>query len=56
MAHLQVSWGIDLFAVTTIGFGRLYVFVVLENVLEANPPNTGNKLGRSPHCGVLGSA
>ena len=29
--HLQVSWAIDFFAVTTVGFGRLYVFVVLEH-------------------------
>jgi transposase InsO family protein len=29
--HLQVSWAIDFFTVTTVGFGRLYVFVVLEH-------------------------
>lgn len=29
--HLQVSWAIDFFTVTTVGFGRLYVLVVLEH-------------------------
>ncbi|HRY49708.1 MAG TPA: integrase core domain-containing protein [Candidatus Paceibacterota bacterium] len=29
--HLQVSWAIDFFTVTTVGFGRLYGFVVLEH-------------------------
>ena len=29
--HLQVSWAVDFFTVTTVGFGRLYVFVVLEH-------------------------
>ena len=29
--HLQVSWGIDFFTVTTVGFGRRYVLVVLEH-------------------------
>ena len=29
--HLQVSWAIDFFTVTTVGFGQLYVFVVLEH-------------------------
>ena len=29
--HLQVSWAMDFFTVTTVGFGRLYVLVVLEH-------------------------
>ena len=28
---LQVSWAMDFFAVTIVGFGRLYVFTVLEH-------------------------
>jgi transposase InsO family protein len=29
--HLRVSWAIDFFTVTTLGFSRLYVFLVFEH-------------------------